>query len=214
MLEKRLTERSGCRIETRDGGKSVLTGYAAVFYDAGDPGTEYQLWYGVRERVAVGAFNRPLAEKDDVRGLYNHDPNHIFGRTSAGTMRLSVDERGLLYEIDLPETTLAKDLAVSITRGDVDGSSFGFQVSKESWEFGKDFDVRVIEEVSPIYDVGPVVFPAYEGTTAGIRSSLLRTENDHGEAEKYLRERHAKAMRDQKFWIDAQLRCLKNRIPT
>src|SRR5215475_2335681 len=74
------------------------TGFAAVFYKDGDPDTEYQLYPDLVERIAPGAFDRAVRE-DDVRGLMNHDPNLLLGRTAAGTLKLSADATGLRYEI-------------------------------------------------------------------------------------------------------------------
>src|SRR5689334_2288993 len=91
-------------IEEREGKPARISGYAAVFYD-GSPGTEYQMWQGFSERIMPGAFDRCIREGHDVRALFNHDPNYPLGRTSAGTCRLSIDKRGLKYEIDPPNST-------------------------------------------------------------------------------------------------------------
>ena len=64
------------------------------------------------------AFDRALAESDDVRGLFNHDPDNLLGRTSSGTMRLSVDKKGLLYETDPGDTNVGRDVVQHIKRGD------------------------------------------------------------------------------------------------
>jgi HK97 family phage prohead protease len=114
------------------------------------------------------AFNRALQERQDVRALANHDPQQILGRSSANTLRLSVDERGLRYEIDLPDTQAGRDMAVSVKRGDVTGSSFAFRPKKQTRQKAKDYDVRLLEDVD-LFDVGPVTFPAYSATSAGMR---------------------------------------------
>jgi HK97 family phage prohead protease len=167
-------------VETREGGKRAIVGYAAVFYDASDPGTEYRLWDDVVERIMPGAFDR-AAREDDVRGLFNHNDSLMLGRTTAGTMRLSVDRRGLRYEIDPPDTTSARDLLQLLDRGDVTGSSFAFLPNDTSY---REVDgVYVIERNTvTLYDVGPVSFPAYTATEAAARSvtaeqaELLRRE--------------------------------------
>lgn len=169
-MERRTTHAAEIRIDTRDG-QQTLTGYAAVFHREGDAGTEYRLGPDVVERIAPTAFNRALSEKHDARALFNHDPNMLLGRAAAGTLRLSVDARGLRYEIDIPDTTVGRDVAASIARGDLSGSSFAFSIGKDGQRFekGKDFDVRHILDVD-LFDVGPVTYPAYEGTTTGLRS--------------------------------------------
>lgn len=168
-MERRMTEGGEVRIEERDG-KKMIAGYGAVFHREGEAGTEYKMFPDLVERIATGAFDRALREKHDAAGLFNHDPNMLLGRTSAGTMRLSVDERGLRYEIDLPDTQVGRDVATSIARRDVKGSSFAFRVVKQRFEERKGQpDLRVIEDLD-LYDTGPVVFPAYGGTTTGLRS--------------------------------------------
>jgi HK97 family phage prohead protease len=154
-------------METRDDGQAKIVGYASVFYD-NTPQTEYPLWTDCVERIMPGCFNRAMQE-DDCRALFNHDPNCVLGRTTAGTCRLSIDAKGLRYEVDPPDTQLGHDLAASLNRGDITGSSFSFSVTDQAWittESG--VDVREIRGVK-LYDVGPVTFPAYEATTAGVR---------------------------------------------
>ncbi|VEB57000.1 phage pro-head protease [Salmonella enterica subsp. enterica] len=76
-----------------------------------------------REIIRPGAFDEVL--NDDVRALFNHDPNFILGRRSAGTLALTVDERGLRYDITAPETQTIRDLVLApMQRGDINQSSF------------------------------------------------------------------------------------------
>ncbi len=121
----------------------------------------------------AGAFSRALERKDDCRGLFNHDPNHVLGRASSGTLRLEQDGKGLRYEIDLPDTQAARDLATSIERGDVDGSSFAFDVDGQTFRSSRDDsgNITVVREVTSVtlYDVSPVTYPAYSGSTVGMR---------------------------------------------
>ena len=171
-MERRMTPAGEIKVETRADGGKTLAGYAAVFHRDGDAGTEYRLGPDIVERIAPTAFNRALQEKHDARALFNHDPNMLLGRAGAGTLRLSVDPRGLRYEIDIPDTQVGKDVATSIARGDLSGSSFAFSIKGKDgqrFEKGKDYDVRHILDVD-LYDVGPVTYPAYEGTTTGLRS--------------------------------------------
>lgn len=171
-------ERAGeLRFEQRDDTKPLtLIGYGAVFYNAADPaGTEYDLGYGITERIMPTAFDK--ITQDDVRALFNHDPNQVLGRSTAGTLRLVKDARGLAYEIDLPTTSIASNLAESVRRKDVSGSSFSFVHRKIVWVEEAPTDGmaegRIIRELHDVevFDVGPVVFPAYTSTTAGMRAS-------------------------------------------
>lgn len=159
------------RVERRadNDDQQVIVGYGAVFYRDGEDGTEFQLMSDVFERILPGAFDRALEERDDARGLFNHEPSHLLGRVSAGTMRLSVDGTGLRYEIDVPDTQVGRDVVTSIERGDLSGSSFAFIPQRVSWVEDGDREIRQIEEVQ-LFDTGPVTFPAYEATSTGLRS--------------------------------------------
>lgn len=149
------------------GAAPVITGYAAVFYRAGDPGTEFQLYPGCVERVMPTAFNRAIQESDP-RGLFNHDANLILGRKSAGTLRLFVDDIGLRYEVDPPDTQAARDVLTLLRRGDITGSSFAFVPKYAQRDENGTHIMEVID--CDLYDVGPVVFPAYPATAAGVRA--------------------------------------------
>lgn len=150
-------------IELREDDKPVIAGHAAIFNEETDIGF-------FREKIAPGAFTDSI-KSDDVRALFNHDPNHVLGRNIANTLKLSEDKEGLSIEIEPPDTQFARDLMVSMKRGDVDQMSFGFQVVKESWEEGEEnqLDLRTLEQVR-LFDVSPVTFPAYEGTDVAVRS--------------------------------------------
>ena len=142
----------------------TITGYAAVFNSDADLGF-------FTERINPGAFKRAINEDQDVRALWNHDPNFILGRTKSGTLRLSEDKKGLRIEIDPPDTQVGRDMVESIRRGDVDQMSFAFQAVKESWTERKgDLPLRELDDVD-LYDVSPVTYPAYEATSVGLRSA-------------------------------------------
>jgi HK97 family phage prohead protease len=151
-------------IEFRAEGKSlVATGYAAVFNKrSANLG-------GFVEVVNPVAFNKTVKEADVV-ALRDHDPGKLLGRVSAGTLRLEVDDQGLRYEIDLPDTNEGRDTAVLLQRGDLAGSSFGFRVIEDSWSETDDgFPLRSLDSVA-LRDVGPVTFPAYSDTRSALRS--------------------------------------------
>ncbi len=164
MTERRYT--SGV-IEARqaDAGMTIA-GHASVF------DTPYDL-YGFTEQVARGAFKKSLKEAD-VAALWNHDPNVVLGRKKSGTLRLSEDDTGLYYEVDLPDTQAARDLYTLIQRGDVYQSSFAFEIVKESWDYPKEKDsmpLRTIKEVR-LYDVSPVTYPASPSTDVDVARAV------------------------------------------
>lgn len=132
---------------------------------------------GFREIIDPGFFDEVMG--DDVRALWQHDARYVFGRTGAGTLRLTVDELGLAYEADAPDTGWARDAIVSIERGDVTQSSFGFDVAEDAWESLSDGTIiRRLLRAGALYDVSPVTFPAYPQTTATARdkASALRAQ--------------------------------------
>lgn len=158
----------------KDGDPSpgTVVGYAAVFNSL-----SLDLGY-FREKIAPGAFAEVL-KTADVRALRNHDDDDLLGRMKSGTLRLAEDEIGLRYEIDLPDTTVGRDTAVMIGRGDMSGSSFGFEVDVDEWDWSGQTPIRTVRNVSVLYDVGPVTFPAYDASTAAVRSysSALEKRN-------------------------------------
>lgn len=158
---------SGVSLEPRAEGEGPkIRGIASVYYD-GTPKTEYKLWADTVERIMPGAFEKALA-RDDVRALFNHDANFVLGRTPK-TLTLTDSPEGLRYEIEPANTSVARDVAEHIRRGDVSGSSFAFIVTDEDWRKEDGAVIREIRGVE-LFDVGPVTYPAYEATTAGVRS--------------------------------------------
>jgi HK97 family phage prohead protease len=170
-MERRFLSSATCpvKLQKRDGELEALFGYASVFYNADDPGTEFQIYPDLVERIMPTAFDRCLREGADIACLFNHDPNQVLGRSSSGTMRLKCDKRGLVYQTVPGDTSIARDVCAMVGRGDVRGSSFSFSVVKQAFVTAEDMDVREVHDVD-LYDCGPVTFPAYDSSTAGLRS--------------------------------------------
>ena len=164
--EIRFTKGGEIRVHT-EGGQQKITGYAAVFDSLSED------LGGFRELVAKTAFTRALKENQDVRGLIDHNSSKILGRTSAGTMVLEVDEKGLRYEIDIPDTQAGRDIVTSIKRSDVTGSSFSFDIVSDEWRTEDGQEIRTLTDVD-LFDVGPVSFPAYPATVTEASFRSLR----------------------------------------
>ncbi len=142
----------------------TIAGYAAVFNKLSDN------LGGFREKIAPGAFAKALG-RSDARALFNHDSNIVLGRQSSGTLKLHEDDTGLYMEITPPDTQAARDLITLIERGDINQQSFGFTVSADQWEDqDKQVATRTLLEIQEIFDVSPVVFPAYPDTSVAMRS--------------------------------------------
>ena len=147
---------------TDEGEGRTIVGYASVFNTPTDIGGMF------REQIAPGAFADAIG-RDDVRALIDHDPSKVLGRNTAGTLRMSEDKKGLRVEIDMPDTQQARDLQVSMARGDIDQMSFGFQALRQEWDRTDDVPLRTIQEAT-LFDVSVVTFPAYPEAKAGLRS--------------------------------------------
>ena len=140
-----------------------LSGYAAVF------NAEASLGPFV-EKIRPGAFAASLGSGKDIRALVDHDPAKILGRTSAGTLRLGENDRGLWVSVDLPDTSYARDLAASVKRGDIKGMSFGFRVAPGGETFTKE-NGRTVRTLSAIdlFEVTATSVPAYSATALSVR---------------------------------------------
>lgn len=161
-------------LSKRDENESnLISGYAAVFNSPTTIGD----WF--TETISPGAFSRAISEKVDVRALFNHDWNNVLGRIQNGTLRLSEDERGLKFEVDLPNTSLGRDLAESLSRGDINQCSFGFIPSVEEWDYSVEPAKRTIMEVE-LLEISVVSIPAYEDTEV----SLVRSKEIGASVEK------------------------------
>ena len=123
------------------------------------------------EEIEPGAFKNVL--KDDVRVLFNHDPNKVLARTKSGTAEIFLDDVGnLKYKYKTPNRAFAKDVEDMIKSGDVSQSSFAFRVKKDTWiEKTGEKPLRVISELERLYDVSPVTYPWYSTTTVSAKRS-------------------------------------------
>lgn len=129
---------------------------------------------GFQEIILPGAFARTLAKPStDVRALFNHDPNFVLGRSTAGTLQLVEDGQGLRIGIKPPDTQYARDLVISMQRGDVDQMSFSFTVGKDLWTPGDPLMLRSVQDVEDLFDVSIVTYPAYPATRVLARSAEL-----------------------------------------
>jgi uncharacterized protein len=165
--ESRVIEAAELRAEPREaGGPPMIVGYAAVYDSLSED------LGGFREQIAPGAFARTLRTAD-VRALVDHDPSKILGRSTAGTLRLRNNAKGLLAEVDPPDTQAGRDIVASIQRGDVSGMSFTFRVAPngDSWEMLPNGQgaIRTLRDVD-LLDVSVVTFPAYPETEVAVRA--------------------------------------------
>lgn len=158
------------RAATDDEGPGIV-GYGSVYEVRTTIPGYFRDW---DEEVARGAWTKTIQE-GDIRSMFNHDDNWLLGRTSADTLSLSEDDTGLRYEVDInPDDPNAMSVHAKVERGDVSGSSVWFRVIRHEIEIPSDDNdlerpLRRILEAA-LYETGPVVWPAFEATTAGARS--------------------------------------------
>ena len=160
------------RVEAQEGQRRI-SWYAALF----DVLSEEM--GGFRERIGRRAFTKTLQEHD-IRALVNHDPNLILARTSAGSLKLKVDLRGLHAEAQLPDTSYAADLVANIENGNIRGGSFAFVTLRDAWTLetsdeGQEYLLRTLHEVK-LFDVSAVTFPAYIPTEGSLALRSLAEE--------------------------------------
>jgi len=179
---------SDIRIEQRDDNADgrTVTGYAAKFGKWSEPICGWFL-----EQIRGGAFDE--CDTTDAIMCFNHNIDDILARTASGTLTLTVDEIGLRFSFDAPNTTVGNNMVELLRRGDISQCSFRFVVGQDEWLYadegnGLKFDQRTIIKVSKLYDVALVVYPAYKDTEASVRhleqrkAEFLRSLQPDGDA--------------------------------
>ncbi len=148
----------------------TVTGYASVYRSpsrvlSDSRGRKF------RERILPGAFDRSLASRADVVFLFNHARSALLGRTTSGTLRLFSDDTGLGMELRLPDTTLARDLAELMRRGDLREMSFAGFVTRDAWAQGEDGTPERSVMEWALEDVSLVTRAAYPAAYSNLRTA-------------------------------------------
>lgn len=150
---------------------------------------------GWREVIVAGAF--PI--DGDIRALWQHESAMVLGRTIAGTLELREEESGIYAESTPPDTGWARDALISIERGDVTGSSFGFYVDEDEWILTEREVIRRVKR-GRLIEVSPVTFPAYPTTSTSVRdrAAAMRAQSavPNGSLELLARARQAARRRN------------------
>ena len=168
-IERRYVPAQELRAITDEDGLRHITGYAVVFNSLSED------LGGFKEKVDPGTFTKTI-KGNDIRALKNHNDDYVLGRNKSETLALTEDKHGLAVDIIPPDTQWAKDLMISIDRGDIDQMSFGFSTISDRWETKDGIEIRTLEEVR-LFDVSPVTFPAYPDTEVALRSLEQHREN-------------------------------------
>lgn len=137
---------------------SKVTGTAVVFNQwSEDLG-------GFIETIDPKAFDN--VDLEDIVLLYNHDTGAVLSRTSANTLSINIDENGLHFTGELPDTTLGKDVLTNLRNGNIQGMSFGFTIDDDDWEETENSDQlkHIIKSIGKLYEISLTPFPAYKET--------------------------------------------------
>ena len=165
--ETRVIPANDLRLLTQDDGTHIIG--KAIAYDARsallkENGLQFY------EVIAPGAAKHFLATGPSVKMLRNHNTDYPLGNTKSGTLTLTETNDGVYVDCTLPDTTYARDLAISIKRGDVEGMSFRFANAIASWTTTEDGNrLRIVEQLA-FDEVSPATFPAYPDTSVAMRS--------------------------------------------
>ena len=152
----------------------TLEGYAAVF----DTPTRIDSWEGkFDEKIARGAFVRTINARRPVL-QFDHGRDAATGSVPIGSIEeLREDSHGLFVRARLHDNARVEPIRQAIASGAIDGMSFRFRVTREEWDESGDVPVRTIRELECL-ELGPVVFPAYESTSVGVRSMLADLDDE------------------------------------
>jgi HK97 family phage prohead protease len=165
-MEKEIRKISATLSTTSDG--RTVEGYASVFNSESRD-------LGFIEIIHPEAITEDTIKRSDVFALFNHDTNKVLARSKMGegSLMLEVDEHGLRYLFEAPNSSLGDELLEYIHRGDIDSSSFAFTVSREpgseKWTKRGNTVYRDIYRIEKLHDVSPVFQPAYEETACSAR---------------------------------------------
>ena len=152
----------------------TIAGYAIVFDSESrvlcDWGGEFV------ETIERTAVTDELIANADVKCLFNHNREALLARSNQGdgTLKLTIDEVGLRYEFEAPHTIDGDKVLELVRRGDIVGSSFAFSCQgDDACRYYEDADGmlhRVVSRITGLYDVSPVIDPAYTATSVEARS--------------------------------------------
>jgi len=161
----------------------IIEGYAVVF----DSRSEYLGFY---ETIYKGAITEDLIRTSDVVMCFNHDQEKILARSTngEGTLHLTLDDHGLHFEFEVPNTTVGNDVLELVRRGDIKGCSFAFSIdpedeSSEHWERMEDGNMhRSVFHIAGLYDTSIVIHPAYPDTDVQARAKAEEQKIKENEA--------------------------------
>ena len=166
IMEKRIYNLE-TRVETTENNKDVVVGYGSVF------NSRSENLGGFFEYISPTAITDETIKNSDVRALINHNPDLILARSKfgEGNLNLSIDETGLKYSYELPDTSYGRDLGVNLKNGNISQSSFAFTIAEggDSWTTDENGnDIRTINKIDRLFDISSVTYPAYNEASSDL----------------------------------------------
>ena len=198
-MERRVIQTKEAFKTREENGKRYIEGYFSVFNQP------YEVFPGWIEEIAPGAFSRTLREGKDVKVLWNHNSDIVLGSTQNRTATLREDDIGLFGSDEINEEDQdAKNGYARVSRGDVRGCSFGFEIRsmEESWDDDGIYRTRITDV--ELYEVSPCTFPAYSQTSVSARNKEVfedakkRFDEAQEQKRKEWRENMKKRMKGEK----------------
>lgn len=190
-VERRSASISSINVDTR-----TVEGYAIVFNSQSED-------LGFYEAISPSAVTEDTINTSDVFCLFNHNPEKVLARSKygKGSLTLTLDDRGLKYSFEVPNTELGNELLEHVRRGEIDGSSFAFIVStddgSEVWENINGTTHRTINKIECLVDVSPVWTPAYSATSVSARAKEMLNTMEQEKLEQLENEKDIKPTEEQ-----------------
>lgn len=197
MKREQQVERRTATISSIDVDTRTVEGYAIIFDSLSED-------LGFREVIAKGAVTEDTINRSDVFCLFNHNPDKVLARSKygEGSLSLQVDDKGLKYNFEVPNTELGNELIEHLRRGEIDGSSFAFIVSadegSEKWENKEGTTYRTINKIECLCDVSPVWQPAYSATSVSARAKEMLNTMEQEKLEQLENEKDIKPTEEPK----------------
>lgn len=146
----------------------IVEGYAIVFNQQSRKLYDKASKKVFTEIIDPSAVTKAFLDEQDVKMLYNHSNDMLLARSTfgIGTLSYEIDEYGVKYRFEMPNTSVGNDVLELIRRGDVWGCSFAFTYAKDGVRDEKrnGQNYRTVIQMASIDDFSIVVDPAYLGT--------------------------------------------------
>lgn len=155
-----------------DSHSMIIEGYAAIFNEPSQP-------MPFIEYIDPNALQG--ADLSNVLALYDHEFGNILGRTDSGTLALKVDDKGLFFSCQLPDTQLGHDTYQNVANGNIKGCSFRFDIEDDLYSIDENGNqIHTINKISNVTEISLTTLPAYTETSVQVKRSLDLLKGENG----------------------------------